>query len=190
MGTDQPDFEALQQMLALKRHEMPPPGFFQRFPDRVRAAIAADRAERSRPWWERLWRDASWRPALVGACALGLVVLAVWKTASGTPPQKLARPSGLARDVATVTPSPNSLLQPAQWPASDFAAKPESVAPNLTTWGGAPAALLFRSSLEERSGVNPFFREESAGVQAASLTNDNLRLRAYSKGTNGAWSPP
>jgi len=48
------DFERLQRLLALKRHESPPPGFHERFPDLVRSRIARAEAEH----WGKLIRAA------------------------------------------------------------------------------------------------------------------------------------
>lgn len=98
MGPEQDNFEALRRMLALKRHEVPPPGFFDDLPERVRAGIRADVTERARPWWQRLAARPGWRPALAGACALGGVVGVAWK--AGLDPG--ARP-GLPARFAEVT---------------------------------------------------------------------------------------
>ncbi len=48
------DFEALLRLLALKRHERPPPGFFNDFSDRVMSRIAQEEEMRARSWWDRL----------------------------------------------------------------------------------------------------------------------------------------
>lgn len=63
------NFEDLQRLLALKRHELPPPGFFDRLPESIRAEL---REGRTRPvgmaavW---LFLRSRWRlePALAGA---------------------------------------------------------------------------------------------------------------------------
>jgi hypothetical protein len=74
------DFERLQRLLALKRHESPPPGFFNRFPDQVRARITqADLVPES--WWQRWLAAVSVKPAWATAYAVVaslLVIGGVW----------------------------------------------------------------------------------------------------------------
>jgi hypothetical protein len=65
------NFDQLRRLLALKRYEAPPPGFFENFSTKVAARIAsAEGAQVS--WWQKLGLDFSFRPAAV--CALGVVI--------------------------------------------------------------------------------------------------------------------
>jgi len=84
MNPEQENIQALRRLLALKRHEQPPPGYFDRFSGRVIARIqAGERAPDS--FWERFGLEATWlqqiwaafetKPLLAGAfgatvCAL------------------------------------------------------------------------------------------------------------------------
>ncbi len=70
------EFESLKKLLALKRHEEPPPGYFGRLPGEVRARIAHVQAS-PEPWWRR-WL-ASWdlSPALATSYAVVAVTLVV-----------------------------------------------------------------------------------------------------------------
>ncbi len=75
------NFDSLQKLLSLKRHEQVPPRYFDEFSSRVMARIGAGEARRS--WWERLGFDL--RPALgaaTGMLACGLVIYGV-ATAGG-----------------------------------------------------------------------------------------------------------
>ena len=74
------EFEKLKHLLALKRHEEPPPGYFDRLPGEVRARIA--RAEANpEPWWRRWLETWDLSPALAtsyAAVAVMLVLGGVW----------------------------------------------------------------------------------------------------------------
>ena len=72
--------DAIRRLLALKRHETPPPGYFRNFSSQVRARIERDAAPASGGLWERIagflggtpmWRHPN---ALIGS---GLALLAV-----------------------------------------------------------------------------------------------------------------
>jgi hypothetical protein len=75
MNSPPDDFGALRKLLALKRYEQPPPGYFQDFPDRVLARLDANEAEAGPGWWAALLAAFELRPALAGV--LGLAVLAL-----------------------------------------------------------------------------------------------------------------
>lgn len=66
------EFKQLQQLLALKRHEEPPPGYFDRLPGEIRARIAHAEAH-PEPWWRRWLVAWDLSPAL----ATGYAVVAV-----------------------------------------------------------------------------------------------------------------
>ncbi|HVR34225.1 MAG TPA: hypothetical protein VMS21_00060 [Methylomirabilota bacterium] len=70
-----PEFEShdtLKKLLALKRCEQPPPGYFDDLARRVNARLAGDASARSLPWWERFWLNLEIRPAL--ACAYSVAI--------------------------------------------------------------------------------------------------------------------
>jgi len=90
MDPEQEDFEQLRRLLALKRHETPPPGFFNDFSRRVAAGIQArerrsqhmgsGRLEREAPWIIRIWQALEAKPLLAGGfgmLACGLLVAAL-----------------------------------------------------------------------------------------------------------------
>lgn len=74
------EFEKLQKLLALKRHEEPPPGYFDRLPGEIRARIAHAEAH-PEPWWRRWLVSWDVAPALAtsyAVVAVALVVGGVW----------------------------------------------------------------------------------------------------------------
>ena len=86
MNPGQEDFAQLRRLLALKRHELPPPGYFDRFSREVILRIKAGEHARSEgffgrllgdvPWVTRLWGQVGIRPGL--AAALGLAACALF----------------------------------------------------------------------------------------------------------------
>lgn len=68
MNSDPSDFEALRKLMALKRHEQPPPGYFSRLPDQIIARL--ERGEGQLGFWEKLLATFIFRPALAYGCAL------------------------------------------------------------------------------------------------------------------------
>jgi len=82
MHPENENFERLRRLLALKRHEQPPPGYFQDFSGHVIARLrAGERADRSgfweslsweAPWLQRLWGAFETKPIMAGA--LGMIV--------------------------------------------------------------------------------------------------------------------
>ena len=83
MGSSPDDnFDSLQKVLRLKRHEQPPPRYFNEFSGRVISRIEAGDGRAS--WWERFGFDL--RPAFaagVGIVACVLVVYGVATTDTG-----------------------------------------------------------------------------------------------------------
>jgi hypothetical protein len=71
MNSEPNDFEQLRKLLALKRHEVPPPRYFNKFSGSVIARLTTAPAE-SLTWWQRLGLDFDFRPALM--CGVGIVV--------------------------------------------------------------------------------------------------------------------
>ena len=74
------EFESLKKLLALKRHEEPPPGYFDRLPGEVRARIAHLQAS-PEPWWRRWLATWDLSPALATSytvVAVTLVVGGIW----------------------------------------------------------------------------------------------------------------
>jgi len=75
MSENENDFEALRRLLALKRHEIPPPGYFEDFSGRVIGRIRAGEGVRQLPWLLRLLQAFETKPAYPVAFASGLCTL-------------------------------------------------------------------------------------------------------------------
>lgn len=88
------DFEKLQQLLRLKRYEVPPPRFFNDFSTQVTARLRAGEGNltaASVSWWRQLWENIESKPAFSGtilATACGLVAAGIFwagQTPAGLP---------------------------------------------------------------------------------------------------------
>ena len=135
----EPDVRLLK-LLALKRHEQPPPGYFEHFSNGILARLNAGEA-RERGWWEDIFEEALWlkrlwsafeaKPVLAGAFGVavcGLVVSGIvysqkldQATATATPPPGQSFISGApnatgwavnASGQATQTASTNPVIEP------------------------------------------------------------------------------
>ena len=69
--------ESLRKLLAVKRYESPPPGYFATFSAKVIARIEAGESVNALPWWRRFLLTLAARPSLASGFALivGLSVL-------------------------------------------------------------------------------------------------------------------
>jgi hypothetical protein len=148
------DFAELRRLLALKRHEQPPPGYFNTFSRGVIVALKAERragagsrGRDSAPQWVlRLLEQFQARPALAGAlgavsCALVIGGLALY--------EKDTRGSGSVPSLITEI---NSQLEPAGAPAgveaSSLAFQPATADGTLPLMAsnhvqGSPGSSLF-----------------------------------------------
>jgi hypothetical protein len=75
MSDHEQDFEALRRLLALKRHEVPPPGYFEDFSCDVIARVRAREAAARMPWFLKLLQAFESRPAYPVALASSLCLL-------------------------------------------------------------------------------------------------------------------
>ena len=105
-GTEQ--FDRLLQLLAVKRDEQPPPGFFDRFPREVRRQIMVQ-DDLHASWLSQLRHESNWlrlalatmegRPALAGVFgvfACGLIIAGIlYASYPRLPSTGLARDDGL-----------------------------------------------------------------------------------------------
>lgn len=71
MNPNEDNYEQLQKLLTLKRHEQPPPGYFHGFSDKVIARLEAENAA-PYSWWQRWISNFDAKPVV--ACAYGVAV--------------------------------------------------------------------------------------------------------------------
>jgi hypothetical protein len=70
MNPESQDFEQLRQLFAIKRHEVPPPGYFNHFSRDVMARIkSGDQGDGSIEgnWLQRFWASLEAKPVFAGA---------------------------------------------------------------------------------------------------------------------------
>jgi hypothetical protein len=140
MSQDTENFEQLRRMLALKRHEQPPPGYFNDFSRQVILRIkAGERGEPANllerlfweaPWVQRLWNTLEARPIVAGACGVavcGLMITGVLYS------DRADVPAGALVPIAQQTPPPTTDVAFAPTPPIF---EPTGAKPVLTT---APA---------------------------------------------------
>jgi hypothetical protein len=151
MSQDTENFESLRRLLALKRYEQPPPGYFRHFSGHVIARIRAGEAEPAHaflerlfgqaPWLRRLWAACEGQPVLAGAFGVavcGLLILGV-----AYPDQTGSAPVALLPTTEALS-GPMTLANVSP-PNHMFLARPaviEAVGTNLVTPMPASALLM------------------------------------------------
>ncbi len=100
------NFKTLRQLLKLKQHEVPPPGYFNTFSDQVisrlqsgegRAQSSTERIADQAPWLAWLLQLFETRPGVIGGFATSMVVLLVIGVIISE------RPDSLPKNILTAT---------------------------------------------------------------------------------------
>jgi hypothetical protein len=115
MNENENNFESLRRALALKRHEIPPPGYFHNFSGKVLARIrAGETQESSVAWFSKLIEAFKFKPAFAGAFASALCLLLVFGIVYAERPdvmpqtqtflQPMSQPDGAATQLAAASP--------------------------------------------------------------------------------------
>lgn len=122
MNENEKNFQSLRRLLALKRHEIPPPGYFKDFSGAVISRIRAGEANAQAGTFERLLAEAPWlmkvvqafefKPAFAGAFASALFLLLVGGIIFAERPDSAPQPffeamtqnNGSAPQLAAVSP--------------------------------------------------------------------------------------
>ena len=98
MNENENNFESLRRLLALKRHETPPPGYFENFSGEVTARIragegsATERQVIELPWLFRLLSAFEAKPAFAGAFASALCLLLLFGIVFAERPDSVTQP--------------------------------------------------------------------------------------------------
>jgi hypothetical protein len=138
MNSAPDNFDRLQRLLKWKRHEQPPPGYFNELADRVIARLDRMNAPPAPSWWQTLLARLEIKPVLVGAsgvvlCGLMLFGISVsqidWRESTVT-----AKSSGAWWTVAAGLPT------------------------SATAWSAMPVPLATASL----SSMAPVIKEQSA----------------------------
>jgi len=147
MDPEPTEFAALRRLLAFKRHEVPPPGFFDRLPDQIHGRLELEASEVGRAWWVRLRESLAWRPTLAGAVALGVVSVVLWRAMESQPPTHHLAPI-LAQDHSSLLVGIPVRLDPPpslSFTAHPFESESDAEQPSLSVYTGTPAPEgLFR----------------------------------------------
>lgn len=76
MNENENNFESVRRALALKRHEVPPPGYFNNFSGTVIARIRSEAAEKVRvSWFTKFLQSFEAKPIFAGGFAAALCLL-------------------------------------------------------------------------------------------------------------------
>ena len=117
MNENENNFESLCRLLALKRHETPPPGYFENFSREVTARIRAGEmggtadVSKPLPWLFRLLSTFEARPVFAGAFASALCMLLLFGIVYAERPDVTLQPllTAQVESPVNVPPSPMSL---------------------------------------------------------------------------------
>lgn len=146
MSPEQENFESVRRLMALKRHEQPPPGYFSHFSSEVIARIRVERDGKvyeqsflirilsGAPWLTRLWQGVEAKPAFAGvfgAAVCGLLVSGIVysERSSSTPPVALLPLNDAEPMVTAFAPSqrPAAILVDQPLAAGSLSAAPVNI---------------------------------------------------------------
>ncbi len=169
MNENDNNFTELKQLLKLKRHEVPPPGYFENFSGQVTSRIRAGEAGGQRTFAERLEAEVPWavsflrifetRPGVIGAFATCVCLLLVSVVVHSSRADKAARLAMSIPSSTSVSGSPMaSMAAPALMAASDSSGIIASTNPVTSL---EPVSTLFA-----QPGSGSLFQPAGFGVPA------------------------
>ncbi|MDH7501768.1 MAG: hypothetical protein QHJ82_03505 [Verrucomicrobiota bacterium] len=87
MNSPEEQFSELQRLLAIKRHERPPPGHFDRLAQQIRRALEAETVSACSTWWERFISRFDMQPAWAAALAVAVAAVYLYAFVASQGPQ-------------------------------------------------------------------------------------------------------
>ncbi len=150
MNESENNFDVLCQLLKLKRHETPPPGYFNRFSGQVIMRLRSGEAKKSSSetsWLLKLLQAFEFKPAFAGAFASALCLLLVFGIVYAERPDS----------------SPQPLLQNSEQSSGSFAALSPASLPQTADSIGIIASNNAVNSLQPVASLfgsqNPFAQQ-------------------------------
>ena len=154
MNPESKDFDSLQRLLALKRYEQPPPGYFDRFNRDVMARIKAGEKGgvvgiESSSWFQRMLSLFDVKPIFAGAFGTAVCAFVISGVISERAPAvATTSPGPISPSVATVVPMDAT-------PAVDVS--PSPVAAQVVAAGTNSGSLFEQFSLQPRQVSDRFY---------------------------------
>ena len=147
MSENEQDFDALRRLLALKRHEIPPPGYFENFSSQVVARIRAGDTAADLPWLLRFIQWFERRPAMpVGfASSLCLVLLYGIVTIQQNPDMATGWGQPGQQGITAVSALPTGVADGQSWASASNATNPpvNLSADDSALFGSQPSAPAY-----------------------------------------------
>jgi hypothetical protein len=163
------NFEALQRLLALKRHETPPPGYFNNFSGKIIARIESGEHRRlvdprEVPWFLKLLQVFEAKPAFAGAFAGSLCLLLVFGIVNAERTDITASQPILIQEAANTAPA-----APESSPELSTSSQPSSQA--ALALNSTNPVLDLQATAQQPLPVNQLFGQSTpASVQDVSFT--------------------
>jgi len=154
MNPESEDFDSLRRLLALKRYEQPPPGYFDRFSRDVMARIKAGEkggaAGLESSWFERLLAVLDVKPIFAGAFGTAVCAFVISGVISERAPAiGTASPNSVGPSVAAAVPMDVSM------PVGDVS--PSPVEAQVVAAGTNSGSLFNQFSLQPRQVSDRFY---------------------------------
>jgi hypothetical protein len=163
------DFESLRRLLSLKRHEVPPPGYFHNFSGEVisRIKLGEHKSEDTLelPWFLKFIQFFDAKPAFAGAFASALCLLLVFGIVNAERPDI----SATAQSPLQVQTAENTPSTAPTAPAAVGASSQLSTQPMLALNSTNPA-LDFQGTVQQAVPVNVLFSQPAPAAQSEEVS--------------------